>query len=63
MSKLSKIQKCIAAFTVVFFLALASMASVSMATDDEPKFELQCDGNVCCSINTSSGEVGDCEKV
>jgi hypothetical protein len=27
------------------------------------KWELQCDGNVCCTVNQETGEIGDCEPV
>jgi hypothetical protein len=26
-------------------------------------WELQCDGNVCCTVCQSTGEIGDCQKV
>lgn len=29
----------------------------------EGGWELQCDGNVCCTVCQGSGEIGDCEAV
>ena len=44
-------------------MILAAPATASASMSCETGWELQCDGNVCCTVCQADGKIGDCEAV